>query len=249
MYSSGAFAWGNEGHQVTALIAQSVLNSSAKKKVNELIALEGYTSLDQVASWADAIKGVEPNLVRHTVRIPFDADTYASNRDCRRKGRCVVFGIEYYKNILADNQAPSSERLRALKFVVHFVGDVHQPLHAIQESGGMEVSIGRRKYTLHKIWDTIAIRYMKMSSRELASELIKKGPPLPRLRPEDWANESHRLAKVYIYGGQQLRAAGDVEIMLPKDYLRQISPIVKERLAAGGFRLGYLLNDTLGGRN
>lgn len=243
LYASGVMAWGNEGHQTVALIAEATLTPAARAQVKSILALEGDTSLAQVASWADEIKNNEPGLVSHAVRIPFDADNYDPKRDCSGRGKCVVYGIEHFEEELKQPDTSPAEQLRALKFLVHFVGDVHQPLHAIQETGGMQAQVGKRQYALHKIWDTIAIRAMKTPPPELARQLLATHAQVPQLTPEDWAVESHDIAKRYIYSGNKQRADLKAQMAMPQDYLGQISPTIKERLTAAGIRLGRLLND------
>lgn len=242
-YTSGVMAWGNEGHKTIALIAEATLTPHAEAQVKTLLALEGHKSLGEIASWADEIKGQEPGLVHHTVRIPFDADDYNPKRDCSGKGKCVVFGIEHFKGVLSDKNMSPANKLRALKFVVHFVGDVHQPLHAISGIGRMPVQIGRHDYTLHKVWDTIAIRRMKTTPAELARQLLANHDQVQQLTPVDWAMESHEIAKRYIFGGDKQRADIRHQMLLPKDYIQHISPILRQRLAEAGLRLGAVLND------
>lgn len=244
-HAPSVLAWGGEGHETIALIAEARLDKVAQAEVRQLLALEGSTNLAEIASWADQIKGTEPGLISHAVRIPFDATSYDPTRDCGQKGKCVVYGIEQFEAILGQKDAPPADRLRALKFVVHFVGDVHQPLHAIKETGGMKVQLGEREYTLHKIWDTIAIRSMKVSSAELASELLAGNPKVTQRNPEDWAMESHDIAKNYIYGNNQQLADSTAMMTLPESYLKDISPVIKGRLTAAGLRLGTLLNQVL----
>lgn len=245
LHASSVLAWGIEGHKTVALIAESRLDAVAQSEVRQLLALEGASSLADVASWADQIKGTEPGLISHAVRIPFDATAYDPKRDCGRKGKCIVYGIERYEAILGQKDAPAADRLRALKFVVHYVGDIHQPLHAIKETGGVKVQLGKREYTLHKVWDTISVRSLKMSPPEMASYLLAGNPTVPQRTPEEWAMESHEIARTYIYGDDIQRADSTMKMALPKRYLKDISPVVKNRLTDAGLRLGTLLNRTL----
>lgn len=243
--ASSVLAWGVEGHKTVALIAESRLSAVTEAEVRQLLALEGATSLEQVSSWADQIKGTELGLISHAVRIPFDATDYDPKRDCARKGKCVVYGIELFETILGQKDAPPAERLRALKFLVHYVGDIHQPLHAIKETGGVKVQIGKREYTLHKVWDTISVRSLKMPPAELASALLAGNPKVLQRTPEDWAMESHDIAKDYIYSDNQQLADSTSMMTLPNSYLKDISPVIKIRLTDAGLRLGTLLNQVL----
>jgi hypothetical protein len=84
-----------------------------------------------------------------------------------------------------------------------------------------------------------------MSPPEMASYLLAGNPTVPQRTPEEWAMESHEIARTYIYGGDILRADSTMKMALPKRYLKDISPVVKNRLTDAGLRLGTLLNRTL----
>jgi hypothetical protein len=245
IHASCVLAWGVEGHKTVAFIAEAKLDSVAKADIRQLLALENANSLADVASWADQIKGTEPGLISHAVRIPFVATAYEPKRDCGRKGKCVVYGIERFEAILGQKHALPADRLRALKFLVHYVGDIHQPLHAIKETGGVKVQLGKRQSTLHKVWDTLSVRSMKMPPAELAAALLASNPSVSQRTPEEWAMESHEIARTYIYGGNIQRADSMSMMVLPKSYLKDISPVVKTRLTEAGLRLGTLLNQVL----
>lgn len=246
-YSAIIFAWGIEGHRTVALIADAELTASARAQVHQLLALEGRESMGDVASWADEIRGKEPELSNHTVRIPFKATQYDPNRDCSRKGRCVIYGIQSASEQLANQNIPPLERLRALKFLIHYVGDIHQPLHAIKQIGQMQAQWGKRHWRLHKIWDTILIRSLKRSPEELAQDLFTD-PTYAYVQqgtPEQWAMESHDIARNFIYHNDMNTAKTKETITLPNGYPEDSVPVVKKRLAAAGIRLGRLLNQLL----
>ena len=246
-FSTLVLAWGNEGHRTIALIAQAELNPAARAEVQQLLALEAPQTMADTASWADQIRASEPGLVSHAVRIPFSAIQYEPERDCGRKGRCVVFGIENSSTTLADVNAPANERLRALKFLVHFVGDIHQPLHAIKQTGQMQAQRGSHTWTLHKIWDTILVRSLKRSPAELAHDLLSD-PTYAHVQqgaPEEWAMESHDIARNFIYHNDKSMAESKESLTVPDNYQQDAAPIVKQRLAYAGIRLGRLLNQLL----
>lgn len=246
-FSTLVLAWGNEGHQTIALIAEAELNPTTRAEIQQLLALEGPQTMADTASWADQIRGSEPGLVSHAVRIPFNVTQYDAERDCSRKGRCVVLGIESSSATLADVDAPAQERLRALKFLIHFVGDIHQPLHAIKQTGQMQAQWGKRTWTLHKIWDTILVRSLKSPPAELARDLLRD-PAYAHVQqgsPAEWAMESHDIARHFIYHDDKSFARTKESLTLPDDYQQQAAPIVKERLAFAGIRLGRLLNQLL----
>ncbi len=137
------YGWGHEGHRIVADIAQERLTEVTKRNVQSLI---GNNTLASVANWADQIRPERDETFGwHFVDIPKDASGFSDSRDCYRpqgahKGarddhqNCVVDRIEYFKRVLGDKNASRGDRIEALKFIVHFVGDIHQPFHAIGEA-------------------------------------------------------------------------------------------------------------------
>lgn len=239
------WGWGREGHETVARIAENRLSEPAKNKVHQLLALDGSTSLMQIASWADGEKIQNRSTYSHTVRIPFNADHYSEKRDCTRRGQCAVIGILESERTLANRGASPMDQLKALKYLVHLVGDVHQPLHAIKQTGGFPVEIKNRQYTMHKVWDTIGVRALHRSPEVLAEELGNNAGDVEQLDPASWAVESHNLARNFIYHGNEEFARSKTIQKLPDNYLKTISPIIEARIAAGGVRLGNLLNTLL----
>jgi hypothetical protein len=154
-----ALAWGPEGHAIVADIATAHLTPAAQAQVSRLLALESHQSLDQVASWADAVRPARPATAPwHFVDIPLTAEHYDPSRDCQNDD-CVIARIVSFTELLTQSRDITQTRLDALKWVVHFVGDAHQPLHAEDnnhDKGGNTISLtyfGAHK-NLHSIWDT-----------------------------------------------------------------------------------------------
>lgn len=245
MLSSSVWAWGGGGHETIARIAEARLTEHAKSRVHELLALEGKSSLSQIASWADEQKAKKSNTISHAVRIPFDANGYDEKRDCSGRGRCVVFGILRAERTLANHKASASDQLVALKYLVHFVGDIHQPLHSIMETGGFPVQIQNHKFLMHKVWDTIGVRELRKTPELLAEELLSKAGDVQQLDPEAWALESHAIARDFIYIGDKAFANSKNLQHLSDDYLDKIAPVIKARLTVGGVRLANVLNTVL----
>ena len=130
-----ANAWGPQGHEVIAALAQARLTTVAKAQVDKLLALEPGATLASISKWAD--KQRSPATAGwHFVNFPKGNCSYAPQRDCP-DGNCVVGAIMQQLEILGS-AAPPEERLTALKYVVHLVADVHQPLHAgyAEDRGG-----------------------------------------------------------------------------------------------------------------
>jgi len=254
------FAWGPKGHQVVGDVARSHLSDAARKNV---IALLGNDDLAAVSIWADDVKSQRPESYGwHFVDIQKSSNGFSQARDCYQPNEkypysmtdhhnCVVDRINMFRDVLANKNAPQQDRIEALKFLVHFVGDIHQPLHAIDEArGGNDIHVvefgspqcGTRPCNLHYEWDIGLLEHAGRSEADYVAyvqQLAKSNHLDTRAggTSEDWANESFNIAKkVLIKDG----AAVD------EDYYKANIGTVDERLALAGLRLAKLLNDTLG---
>jgi hypothetical protein len=124
-----ASAWGPEGHAVVAELAEMRLTAGAKARVAQL--LPPGESLASIASWADEVRHKLPATAPwHFVDIPA-GQTYLASRDCpvtaaSPQGECVIGAIRHFQQVLADSQQ-AAQHPDALKWIVHFVGDIHQP--------------------------------------------------------------------------------------------------------------------------
>jgi S1/P1 Nuclease len=177
-----------------------------------------------------------------------DPKGYDLTRDCPR-GDCVVAKIEEFERVLSDRQKPDRERLEALKYIVHFVGDVHQPLHASNDNdrGGNNVAVTFMGLptNLHAVWDTgIIAPAVRGDERRYALQLVREITQAKRRRwsrgdPVAWANESYRIAVRTVYGRM---AHSDT---LPEEYEFAALPIANEQLERAGVRLAAVLNETL----
>jgi hypothetical protein len=248
--ASHAWAWGSEGHRIVAEIAEQFLEPPAARQVRDLLAIENATGLAAVSNWADEIRAQRRNTAPwHFVDIPIGAKSYNRERDCPR-GDCVVVKIDEFVAELRDRRRPPAERLEALKFIVHFIGDVHQPLHASNNNdrGGNDVRVefmGRRT-NLHAVWDTgILAPAVRGDERAYALRLAHAISPryISKWRDgsaADWANESHAVAQRTIYGELPHNAG-----YLPDSYERVALPIANEQLEKAGIRLAAVLNTVL----
>jgi hypothetical protein len=148
-----ALAWGKAGHRVVATLAMSLLTPEARAQVTDL--LGPNVTLAEIATWADEVRTSRPNTGPwHYVNIPREATTHNAARDCARG--CVVSAIEQSLRLLQDASKDRAVREEALRWVVHFVADLHQPLHALAEDrGGNDVlsPFMVRQTNLHRLWD------------------------------------------------------------------------------------------------
>ncbi|MBS3650422.1 S1/P1 nuclease [Pseudaminobacter sp. 19-2017] len=226
-----ALAWGTIGHQVVGAIAERHLTSAARERIAAILATEGKKSLVQVANWADHVRRLTiPVQPSHVVLMPFGAKEYVPDRDCPEK-QCVVAAIGANIRALSDPKLPDPAKMVALKYLVHFVGDIHQPLHTIRAS------------RLHKAWDTDIIRQQNAKWKRLAGRVdAEESDPRERASIADWAWESHQLAKEIVRDAKHLRRE-DGSYALNVVYYQANWPIVERRLKAAGMRLAWALND------
>lgn len=243
---SNLMAWGPEGHIVIAKIAAARLSPSAKTAVRQLL---GRRSLASVANFADQVRGQRPETANwHFVDIPRDLSDYNSARDCKAspKGDCVIAEIARLQVDLRNHSLSRKKRVEALKFLVHFVGDLHQPLHCSDhdDRGGNDVHVTLlgQSSNLHRVWDSGIIDQVHLSTDDYADQLdtwldsqdtatIEEGTTV------DWALDAHKLAKDHAY------VIPD-DHQLDTSYVDDNQPVVDQQLAFAGLRLAKVLNDT-----
>jgi hypothetical protein len=259
MSAEQAWAWGQEGHSIVAEIAQRRLDAGTLEKIKTLLKDEApeveapQVALASIASWADDYRAKhEQSTNWHFVDIPYERNTYDPAVDCKRDpkfGDCIINAIERSRATIADCSKPPKERAEALKFLVHFVGDIHQPLHAAERNndhGGNDVQVTffGKSMKLHALWDTGLIMHTVYAWGTYVERLETswfRGRDLTGLdggTPVDWALESHELAREFAYNIPD----GSV---LADNYYRDVLPVVDRQLALGGVRLARLLKSTL----
>lgn len=263
--SSNTAAWGPQGHRLVALVATNHLSVVAKQNVLWLLPDE---RLANVASWADQyLDGNMQTALWHYVNIPPEAVGYDRERDCPRQAGvapgsrgdkwhdCVVDRVLYNQQRLGDRSLDRADRAIALKFLVHFVGDLHQPFHAISvQRGGNGIPVSAfgaetmkrpdgtvAPYNLHNIWDEALITHRGLDDVRYVKVLedgIRQNhwDAQPIGGPEEWAVQSFLLAKAAL-----LPPHANVD----EAYYQAHIPTVDERLALAGLRLAALLNRTL----
>lgn len=215
--------------------------------------MKNATTLAEVSTWADDVRGQRRETARwHYVDIPIHPPVgtpagYEAVRDCRRRD-CVVAKIDEFAAELRDKAAPPRRRLEALKFVAHFVADVHQPLHAADDGdrGGNDthlILLGQHT-TLHALWDSGLLALAGVGDpRAYALKLAQSIKPAGAARWRDgtaaeWATESHEIAK-RVYG--ESHDARELQIFYEQDFL----PVVNAQLEKAGVRLAAVLNAAL----
>src|SRR5882672_5025159 len=160
--------WGGDGHQIVCLIAEARLAPAAKAAIHELLGDDVSISDAEVANWADQIRRERRSTAPwHYVNIPIAATTFDPNRD-GKNGNNVIAKIAEFERVLSDKNAAKADRAEALKFLVHFVGDLHQPLHCADRDGDKGgnarlVFFGDRQkaVNLHQVWDSLILLRQK----------------------------------------------------------------------------------------
>jgi len=238
-----AWGWGKTGHAVVADIAEAHLTPKAAEEVHRLLAVEGAHHLSDISSWADKAK--QEGLAgspSHTIRLPIDGSAPGPH-PCPGHF-CADDALTQYGAVLADRTKSDAEREVALKYIVHLVGDLHQPLHGTNATGQMKVLFRGQQMTLHAVWDDGIIDEHGGNAKQIAGQLIEQEKGVPSGGgPVDWAREDLAIAQQHIYDTVPLHPASIV--ILPSDYADQKWPIVQLRLSEGGLRLARLLNQLL----
>jgi hypothetical protein len=256
------FAWGQTGHQIVAAVAARGLGPAATKEVNLLL---GGKSLADVAPLPDQWRKTQKEESGwHYVNITKSDTAYDAARDCPPQqseigNDCSVAAIEHFKAVLADTTQSNDTRAKALTFVVHFLGDLHQPLHDANnnDEGGNKVPVtwfGAASHTypgdstpvpwnLHAVWDDAIIEHTGMSVDAYATHLLAgpKPPHATKGTTIDWANAAYKLARSNAYA----IAATNPAPLGPKYYAKNL-PVVNRQLLLAGLRLRSVLESALG---
>ena len=215
-----ALSWGTEGHQVIAKLAEAQLTPQARTEVTRLLGLEPGSTMTTISTWADEHRN-PATAPWHYLNFPRGDCSYDASRDCP-DGKCVVGAIERQVKVLAS-AAPDENRLLALKYIIHFVGDVHQPLHAGygDDRGGntYQLQAFMRGSNLHAVWDTGLIKALNEDA-----DVVKV------------AEESCRIVSTPGFYPERL-------VDVP--YIEKYTPVLENRLALAVAMLASLLNQLL----
>jgi hypothetical protein len=242
-----AWGWGNEGHRIIADVAWDHLSDATRERLRQFL---GDNDLASISTWADDIRSVRPETGPwHYVDIPSDSGVYEA-KDCP-DDNCVVAKIAQFARVLGDPEQPYTARSEALKYLVHFVGDLSQPFHTMADArGGNDLPVtffgatecGDHPCNLHIVWDIELIRHTGLREHRYADELEKMIAE-EQLRagsagPVVWANDSLQLAR---------QAWVQPQTNIDEAYYVRERPVVDRQLALAGLRLARLLNEELGG--
>lgn len=279
-----ARAWGEFAHRLTGNIAWNQLTPAARAEVRRLLRAEALldtpdcrlASIEDATVWPDCVRG------RYSERFAFSSpwhyqnisvcEPFDINAKCPN-GDCVTAQIPRQQVILADRSLPARARLQAFSFLVHFVGDMHQPLHLGDKGdlGGnaVRVSYGFKAYdrmNLHRIWDSeLAERALTeppaVTPQRITSSMRRAFTADPEAtRIAIWARDAWEISRRIAYPELQgypdsCPIPSEQRRTLPRgtvtpDYITKATPATREQVAKAGTRIALLVNEALapGGR-
>ena len=249
---SPAFAWGKTGHRVVAALAEAQLSGLAKAPLKELLGVE---SLDEAATWPDEMRS-DPSPFWQKASGPLHYVTLNGvvYDHAPREGDALE-ALAKYSATLRNPNATLAEKQLALRFVVHLVGDLHQPLHAGKccDRGGNDVKVKwfGKDQNLHSVWDSSLVDDEQLSFTELAAKLQRHTSNEDVIRwwnvdPRNWVSESAQIRDT-VYPA--MPPAGSIDKdgrpALPElsySYVYKFTPVMEQRLKQAGVRLAAYLD-------
>ena len=267
--SQPAFAWGDKGHEIIAAIARDRLTPKAKAWVDVILATDTdtLTAPDMVsrATWADKWRnGHRETASWHFVDLElpdpglktacFGYPAASEPPSAGPAQDCIVDKLGEFEKELGNPSTAPAERVLALKFVLHFVGDIHQPLHASdnEDRGGNCVPVslgGQRTSNLHSFWDTIVLTSLGDDPAAIAKALEADITPDEAKAwsagpAEAWAEESYAVAKsdVYSIGSPSGCVSDRAPIELSDAYQAHALVTARTQIEKAGVRLAWVLN-------
>jgi hypothetical protein len=270
--ASPAQAYWDYGHATVAAIARANVRPSTRAAINRLLAQQrllgtpecAARTMEEASVWADCIKPLKDAAGKsrfgyaytwhyQNVNICTAFDLQPACKD----GDCVSVQVERQAAILKDRRAPAAERVKALAFLIHFVGDLHQPLHAGDKAdrGGNDAKVAYGIYAperlnLHSVWDGL------LAERAISSPgaLVRRYPVAERARlaagtVEDWSRQSWQVSRDVAYASA---LGGDPCVPTPERAklddatIARLVPAARGEVVKGGLRLARMLDEALG---
>jgi S1/P1 Nuclease len=229
-------SWGGAGHKTVATIAENHLTSEAKSSIKNLL---GDQSIADIASWADEVRN-QPEYKQtgpwHYVDLPLGYSYEQFATEVKKQGADNVYGAMLHcEEQLKSNLTPNEQKAIALKFLVHFVGDSHQPMHVsrAEDKGGnsIQVQFNGKGSNLHSLWDSGLINREGKTFDQMAKDYDTATPA----EIQKWQSDSYQAStKIY----------SDVEKnnTLDDEYYKANIPVIQQRIEMGGIRLAGELN-------
>jgi len=255
---SPALAWGKTGHRVVAAIADTQLSGLARAHVREILG-QGE-SLDEAANWPDEMRS-DPAQFWQKTSTPWHYVTVNGiTYDHAPSEGDALEALNHFKRVLQDPKANLADKQLALRFVIHIVGDLHQPLHVGKccDRGGNDVKVTwfGKPTNLHAVWDSALVDDEQLSFSELAAKLERHISDKQLIawwdiNPRDWISESAEYRdSLYPTAadmpkpkkGEKLKKGQPVLPDLSYSYVYRLTPLMEQRLSQAGVRLAAYLN-------
>jgi len=240
--SSSVLAWGQTGHRVTGAIAEKYLSPQARAAIESLLPNE---SLAEASTYADEMRSHPAEFWQKT-STPWHYVTVPEGKIYKEVGAPeqgdAYSALQHFTTVLKDEKSSVEEKQLALRFIVHIIGDLHQPLHAGNgtDRGGNDVKVRFfwEDSNLHRVWDTQMLAQRELSFTEWTAWLSEKitdeqVTSWQQAGPLDWISESTKLRD-----GLYPEDANNMSY----DYLFNHLPTVKRRLQQAGVRMADYLN-------
>ena len=259
--TGNAFAWGNTGHMIVCEIAFRLAAPDTRAAIQRLVKSDKNPKFNTFSKACTAPDHPHVRPTEHFINLARDAPRLTSNDSCPQAKKCLLTAIKNDRRIVAS-KARTKDRLLALRFVGHWIGDIHQPLHVSFEDdkggGGISVS-GKCSGGLHSAWDTCMVeRALGTDVAAAATGLVNAITPEMKAKwtesdqPMDWANESFEFAEAADtkYCSMQpphlCKSPSPKTVTIDDPYLQTNEPVIRQRLQQAGVRLARLLDKAFG---
>ena len=267
-WAQPVLAWGDVGHRTIAALAQANITPETAARIADLLKAEGglgtpacpVKSLSDAAVWPDCLRGDSPRWAYtfpwhfHDSEVPGPGFEIKAN--CSY-GICATAQIERNRRIVADKSLPVAQRLEALAFLAHIVGDLHQPLHAAEhdhDHGGNGVKVsypGNPDGNLHWLWDSAIAERAVATAPVVRVYSAQERARIATGGVGDWAQESWVVARDVVYPQVYGHAPARAEVLPGVVVITQAqvdadAPVARARLVAAGLRLARVLDEALG---
>jgi hypothetical protein len=243
-----AFAWGKTGHRVVAALADPQLSGLARAHVEQILG-PGET-LEEAANYPDEMRSAPGTFWKKTATPWHWVTLNGILYDHAPPEGDALEALEKFTATLKDPNASRADQQLALRFIVHLVGDLHQPLHVGKccDEGGNEVKVEwfGKPSNLHSVWDSAMVDNEQLSFTELAAKLRRHTSNADVIRwwdinPRDWISESAEY-RDSLYPPARADKEKDKLPQLSYDYVYKFTPLMEQRLEQAGVRLAAYLN-------
>ena len=257
-----AIAWGAEGHRVTGLVASELLTPRARLRLNDIIP---GADLGDIANYLDLNRNTLGLLIPRSDKWHYDNQPICASKNFEEycpNEECASARVPVLQKILADFTNPPEIRAMAARFLVHIVGDIHQPLHAADDDDAganfknVLIPGNTNARRLHSVWDSefVKLTLRGRSEREFAQQLLGKyrGNEIREWQKtdiRDWMNESYELSKSVTYAKLPSFVCREAwtatPVALPEAYVNAAMDVIPAQLAKAGARIAAILNKSL----